>query len=244
MAKKTKKIILLAAILLMIGVLSFTQLPKDPDPFLSDKQVIKRINSFFSEAQPKIIQDRIFLDDTHVFVPFISEDDGYGMSFWIWKNNKWRAASVNEGGEPQVWNGEKKSKIIWNINPKDEVGEIRFFLKKEREFMVADGVDTYQPGMEMMHRITLQEKMYGVEEYPDHWQELMTQYAKIQAKDGQNEFLALGDGLQVFTGFYDAKGKETFPQTSFTGNGYSTGDDFVDVPFLVQVHENELEGEY
>ncbi|WP_285767779.1 hypothetical protein [Peribacillus sp. SI8-4] len=242
MGRKTKKFILLAPVLLIIGILSFINFPKDPDPFPSDEQVIERITSFFSEIRPKIIQDRIFLDDRHVFVPFISEDDGYGMSFWVWKNNEWIAASVSGGGQPMVWNGGEEAVIMWNLNPKDEVGEISIFVKKERDFMVSGELATYQPRMGMMHRIPLEGKMYGAESFPDHWQELIKQYGEIQSSDGQNEFLGLEGGLQVVASFHDAKGKETFPHISFTGNSYSTGDEFVEA--VIQVHENELEGKY
>ncbi|MGG4267166.1 hypothetical protein [Peribacillus simplex] len=136
MTNKIKMIGFITAVISIGGILSFGRFPNAPEPFLSDRQVVERINSTFSEAQPMVIQDQIFLDDTHVFVPFISEDNRYGMSFWVWKGNKWRVASVENSGQPQVWNGEEKSLIMWNMDPKDGISEIKVFMKKDRGFMV------------------------------------------------------------------------------------------------------------
>ncbi|MGE7766284.1 hypothetical protein [Peribacillus sp. NPDC096540] len=244
MTKKSKMIVLITAVILIGGLLLFVRFPKEPKPFLSDKQIIKRINSFFSDAQPKVIQKKIFLDDTHVFVPFISEDNGYGMSFWVWKDNKWRAASVNNGGQPQVWIGEEKSLIMWNMDPRDDVSEIKVFIRKDRGFMVSAGIATYQPGIEMMHSITLQGKPYGVEKYPDNWRILMNHYEKLQAEDGQNEFFQFNDSLQLANDFYDKDGNEVFPEHSSNSNSYTTGNNYVDFPFLIHVEEVELEGTY
>ncbi|MDM5214010.1 hypothetical protein QUF94_21650 [Peribacillus sp. NJ4] len=244
MTKKAKMSVLITAAILIGGILLFVLFPKEPEPFLSEKQIIKRINSIFPEAQPKSIQNKIFLDDTHVFVPFISEENGYGMSFWVWKGNKWKAASVNMGGQPQVWNGEEKSLIMWNMNTKDDVSEIGVFMKVDRDFLVEDGIATYQPGIEMMHSIALKGKTYGVARFPDNWRELMKQYVKLQAEDGQNDFPDFNDPIRLVTNFHDKEGEEIIPEHSFNGNSYTTGYNFVDVHFLVTVQEEELEGAY
>ncbi|MGE7761295.1 hypothetical protein [Peribacillus sp. NPDC097895] len=244
MTHKTKMIVFITAVISMGGILLFGRFPKAPEPFLSNRQVIEQINSNFSEAQPLVIQDQIFLDDTHVFVPFISEDNRYGMSFWVWKGNKWRVASVENRGQPHVWNGEEKSLIMWNMDPKDDISEIRVFMKKDRDFMVSDGKATYQPGIEMMHSIVMQGKMYGVETYPDNWQELMDHFVKLKGEVGQKDFLELNEPIQLAINFYDKDGKETYPEHAFNGNSYTTGNHFVDVPFLVHVEVDELEGTY
>ena len=242
MTKKTKMIVFIIAVISIGGILLFVRFPKEPEPFISDRQVIERINSTFSEAQPRVIQDQIFLDNTHVFVPFINVDNGYGMSFWVWKGNKWRVASVENSGQPQVWDGEEKSLIMWNMDPKDGISEIRVFMKKDRGFMGSDGIATYQPGIEMMHSIVLNGKTYGVGRYPDNWRELMDQYVKLQVEDRQSDFPEFNKLIQLAINFYDKDGNETFPEHSFNGNGYITGDNFLDVPFLVQA--DELEGAY
>ncbi|WP_407408437.1 hypothetical protein, partial [Peribacillus sp.] len=110
------------------------------------------------------------------------------MSFWVWKDKKWRAASVDNGGEPKAWNGEGDSFFMWNLNPKDEVSEIKAFMKKDRNFSVSGDEATYEPGLEMMHSITVEDKSYGVEKYPDSWRTLMDQYAEVQKESSFDEF--------------------------------------------------------
>lgn len=244
MNKKTKTIILLIVIFLIVGVLFIIRAPREPEAFLTDKQVIKRINSFFPEAEPKVIQDVLYLDETHVFVPFINESKEYGMSFWVWKDKKWRTASVDNGGEPKAWNGEGDSFFMWNLNPKDEVSEIKAFMKKDRNFSVSGDEATYEPGLEMMHSITVEDKSYGVEKYPDSWRTLMDQYAEVQKESSFDEFFEDRQTFKIGNRFYDKDGKEVFPTVPTDGIGYGTGNDYVDVPFLWYVEESELEGSY
>ncbi|MFJ7745484.1 hypothetical protein [Peribacillus sp. NPDC097295] len=244
MTKKTKTIILVIVIVLIVGVLSIIQSPREPEAFLTDQQVINRINSFFPEAEPKVIQDVLYLDDTHVFVPFINESKEYGMSFWVWKDNKWRAASVDNGGEPKAWNGEGDSFIMWNLDPKDEVSEIKTFMKKDRNFSVSGDEATYEPGLEMMHSIPIKNKPYGVETYPDSWRTLMDTYAELPGQTRFNEFLEYRQTLKIGNIFYNKDGKQVFPTVPSDGIGYSTGNDYVDVPFLLYLEESELEGSY
>ncbi|MGE7122166.1 hypothetical protein ACQKIC_18360 [Peribacillus sp. NPDC046944] len=244
MNKKTKTIILVMVIVLIVGVLLIIRAPREPEAFLTDKQVIKRINSFFPESEPKIIQDVLYLDETHVFVPFINESKEYGMSFWVWKDNKWRAASVDNGGEPKAWNGEGDSFFMWNLDPKDEVSEIKAFMKKDRNFTVSGDEATYEPGLEMMHSITVEDKSYGVEKYPDSWRTLMDQYAEVQKESSFDEFFEDRQTFKIGNRFYDKDGKEVFPTVPTDGIGYSTGNDYVDVPYLMDLVDDELEGSY
>ena len=245
MTKKKKTIIVVMVMVLIAGILLIIRSPREPEAFLTDKQVIKRINSFFPEAEPKVIQDVLYLDDTHVFVPFINESKEYGMSFWVWKDNKWRAASVDNGGELKAWNGEGDSFIMWNLDPMDEVYEIRTFMKKDRNFSASRDEGTYQPGIEMMHSIMTENKTYGVEKYPDSWRTLMYQYAELQRKTSNfDEFFEVQQSLTLANRFYDKGGKEVFPTPPTNGIGYSTRYDYVDVPYLMDLVDDELEGSY
>lgn len=96
----------------------------------------------------------------------------------------------------------------------------------------------------MMHSIALKGKTYGVARFPDNWRELMKQYVKLQAEDGQNDFPDFNDPIRLVTNFHDKEGEEIIPEHSFNGNSYTTGYNFVDVHFLVTVQEEELEGAY
>lgn len=244
MTKKMKKIILVMVIVLIVGVLLIIRIPRAPEPFLTDQQVINRILSFFPESEPKVIQDVLYLDDTHVFVPFINESKEYGMSFWVWKNNKWRAASVDIGGEPQAWNGKEDSFIMWNIDPRDEVSEIRFFMRNQRSYSVSDDVATYQPGVEMMHSVKLQQQSYGVEKYPERWRLLMDKDVERNHVSIFQDFLGDSQTLQVANGFYGKDGKEVFLEYTTNGNGYTTGNNYIDFPYLLGIQDDELEGTY
>ncbi|MGE7604076.1 hypothetical protein ACQKL5_16520 [Peribacillus sp. NPDC097675] len=244
MTKKTKTIILVIVIVLIVGVLLIIQSPREPEAFLTDKQVIKRINSFFPEAEPKVIQDVLYLDDTHVFVPFINESKEYRMSFWVWKDNKWRAASVDNGGEPKAWNGKKDSFFMWNLDPKDEMSEIKMFMIKDRSFIVSEDEATYEPGLEMMHSIMVEDKSYGVEKYPDSWLTLMDQYTEVQKESIFDGYFEDRQTFKIGNRFYGKDGKAVFPTVPTDGIGYGTGNDYLDVPFLLYLEESELEGSY
>lgn len=245
MTKKTKKIILVMVIVLIVGVLLIIRIPRAPEAFLTDQQVINRINSFFPEAEPKVIQDVLYLDDTHVFVPFINESKEYGMSFWVWKNNKWRAASVaNNGGQLKAWNGEGDSFIMWNLDPKGKVSEIRTFMKNDRSFSVSGDGATYDPGIEMMHSIMVVDETYGVEKYPASWRTLIDQYTDLQKESSFYELFHDRQSLQVANRFYDKDGKEVFPIMPTNGIEYTTEYNYVDVPYLIDLVDEELEGSY
>ncbi|MGG4267165.1 hypothetical protein [Peribacillus simplex] len=94
----------------------------------------------------------------------------------------------------------------------------------------------------MMHSIPLNGKTYGVGRYPANWQELMDQYVKLQVEDRQSDLPEFNNLIRLVINFYDKDGDEAFPEHSFNGNGYSTGNNFLDDPFFVQA--NELEGAY
>src|SRR5690606_3806433 len=96
-----------------------------PSSFPSDDELLNKINETYSRAHATVIQDSIFLDDQHVYVPFINSEGSYGSSFWIWKKGKWRVAGIDTIGEPTVWkineSDPKTYHIVWNIPPENNI---------------------------------------------------------------------------------------------------------------------------
>lgn len=72
----------------------------------------------------------------------------------------------------------------------------------------------------------------------------MDQYTELQGESIFNEFSEYRQALRMGNRFYQKDGKEIFPTVPTDGIGYSTGNDYVDVPFLLYLEESELEGSY
>ena len=241
----SKKTLLITIALLLVGGVAalFFVFPdkEEPKPFLTKEQVINRIGSLLPEAKPSIIQDVIYLDKTHVYVPFIGEEERYGMSFWIWKEDKWRAASVDNTGEPQAWTSGRQSFVMWNLDPKDQISEMRLYLVSNRDFMVSEGVSFYRPRIEMSYTIPLPKTSFGVEKIPDAWQKVMKSYEN-HAKEGDGLSFGNQESIRMGQAFFDEKGKETSPDISYGGHSYETGNAYVNQRYLWYTEQEELEG--
>jgi hypothetical protein len=103
-----------------------------PVSFPTNEQLVKEINSIFPESAASVIQDSISVDERHVVVPFISNEDHYGLSYWVWKKHKWTVAAIDTRGEPKIWKINRKDPLsfhlVWNIHPDDQVSSITYLV--------------------------------------------------------------------------------------------------------------------
>jgi hypothetical protein len=79
----TKKKAWTIASLAVLGLLSLFMIYwfyfAKPVSFPTNEQLVKEINRIFPEASASVIQDTIPVDERHVVVPFISNEDEFGI---------------------------------------------------------------------------------------------------------------------------------------------------------------------
>ncbi|MGG4498966.1 hypothetical protein [Brevibacillus reuszeri] len=209
-----------------------------PTSFPTNEQLVEEMNSIFPEVSANIIQDTIPIDERHVLVPFISKKKDYGLSYWAWKNHKWKVASVNTKGQPMLWkpniNDPSSFYFIWNIDPKDQLSSIHFYLIKDRGYHITKGIEHYSPRVQLEKRVSVQDKSYGLMQLPDDWVTFMNAYIKVDsAKQSPDR--------DMFFGWipYDQKNNELFPEGSINGTLYSNGN--VDLEYVMILNKGDIE---
>jgi hypothetical protein len=207
----------------------------EPKPFLRTNAILEELNQTYPEVSAKTVQDTIFIDSKHIFVPFISERDQYGLSYWVWSNHKWKVAYIENTGQPKLWKISKKDLkthyFVWNIHPQDQLKTLRFFLIRDRGLHGSTDGYTYLPRVQMEKSISIKQKRYGVMELPKDWISFMDSYIKVEsAKQPNSSFQSFIPEHQMYIGWipYDHNGKVTFPERSLNGNGYSMEDVSID----------------
>lgn len=233
-----KKIWFVVLFIFLLSIIGFWFYFSMPTPFPTNQQLIEEMNRIFPKATASIIQDTIPIDERHVLVPFISKKDDYGLSYWVWKNHKWQVASIDTKGEPMLWklnrNDPSSFYFVWNIDPKDQLSSIHFYLIRNRGYRIAEGIERYYPRVQMEKRVPIQEKSYGSMQLSDEWITFMNAYIKVvSAKQFPEQ--------NMFFGWipYDQTNKETFPGSSVNGTSYVNGK--VDLEHVMIVGKRDIE---
>ncbi len=217
-----------------------------PVSFPTNGQLVREINSIFPEASASVIQDSILVDERHVVVPFISNEDHYGLSYWVWKRHKWTVATIDTKGEPKIWKINRKDPssfhLVWNIHPEDQVSSISYYLIRDRGYQITEGIENYVPRVQMEKKVSLQEKSYGVMELPDEWRRLMNAVIEVELKQKPNLFFdPFTPERSLFFGWIPSNqsDNETFPEGSVNGSGYSNGNELIE--HLMILSKGDLE---
>lgn len=239
-----KKSLLLAASLAVIVILSvmvYRHYDSNPSPFPNKNHLIARINHLFPEAAASKIQDTIFIDEKHTFVPFISKTGRYSTSFWEWKNRKWKLESVNTGGEPQLLklhlDDPETFYFIWNIGPRSKLSYGKFYLLRDRRFLVTLGKQNYFPKIQMEKKVSLDAKHYGVLQIPKEWVTVLNSMME-QESVKQANYLFSSEPLNFGWLPFNSKNNVVFPD-DLNGNKFSNyGEHLEMVRFL---DEEEIE---
>jgi hypothetical protein len=230
MRKKLGILIGLVIFVVLSSILIFWFYFSKPVPFPTNEQLVKEINSIFPEAEVDVIQETIPVDTRHVVVPFISNENDNGLSYWVWQRHKWMVATIDTKGEPKIWKINKKDPssfhLVWNINPEDQLSSIRFYLIRDRGFQITEGIENYVPRVQMEKKVSLEEKSFGVMQLPVEWAGFMNSIIKVESAKQTDLFF--NNSFPVHSMYFGwipyAQGdKETFPEGSVNGNGYSNG---------------------
>jgi len=227
-----KKIWSLGFFIILLSIIVYWFYFSRPTSFPTNQQLIEEMNRIFPKATASIIQDTIPIDEHHVLVPFISNNEYYGLSYWVWKNHKWQVASIDTKGEPMLWklnrNDPSSFYFVWNIDPKDQLSSIHFYLIRDRGYRIAEGIERYYPRVQMEKRVPIQEKSYGLMQLSDEWVTFMNAYKQFPEQN-------------MFFGWipYDQTNNETFPGSSVNGTSYVNGK--VDLEHVMIVGKGDIE---
>ncbi len=232
MLKNKKSIIGLSIILVITFIVIYWLYLSKPTAFYSEASLKQIISHTYEGEYAKEIQDIIFIDQKHVFVPYISKENDYGVSFWKWQHHKWKVVNIiDKAGRPRIWkikpNDPSSYVMFWNYSPVDQVNEIKFRLIRERNYMMSNGNIYYAPEIFLDQRVRLHKKTYGFLKYPSDWIKIQ----KLEATAGpkENIFFLQEHGywtsLSMSMTTYDKNGKEVFPEESINGNDYIVEDE-------------------
>lgn len=232
---KNKKTFISLLIFVIASIVFYWFYLSKPTAFYSEARLKGIINHTNDDVYAKEIQDIIFIDQKHVFVPYISKEKDYGLSFWKWQHHKWKIVNIiDKGGTPRIWkikpNDPSTFVTFWNYKPADQVNEIKFRLTRERNYMMSNGNVYYAPEIFLEQRIRLLKKTYGFLKYPSNWSKIQELESKAGPKE--NIFFLQEHGyrtsLTMSMTTYDKNGKEVFPEESINGNDYIVEDELID----------------
>ncbi|MCZ8537107.1 hypothetical protein M9R32_07950 [Paenisporosarcina quisquiliarum] len=234
MSKKKLLIILSILAILLIFSLIYWITSINPSSFPDKEELMEEINHIFPPANVKEIQDTIVLDEKHVFVPFISEENNYGVSHWVWEQRKWELARVNTGGEPHSWRIENEdlstTHLVWNISPEIPIEKLKFYLIKDRSFHITDGIDYYDPGVQLEEIVELSDTSYGAMPLPDSWSSILASYTKLETARQPDIFSNFFIEQYMYLGWmaYDYSGKVLPTVNALNGSGFTGGDEHIE----------------
>ncbi|MGG1675598.1 hypothetical protein ACIFOT_07575 [Neobacillus sp. NRS-1170] len=216
-----------------------------PSSFPANGQLIERMNKVFPTAAVKSIKDIVHVDKRHVFVPFVSEEGRYGVSYWAWKKHNWKLVHIDNTGEPLLWkinsNDPSTYYLLWNSHPDDKVSYIKFYFIRDRGFQGFDGIETYDPRIQLEKKVTLTDRSYGVLRLPVEWSAIVK---SLQQAGNQN----ISDGLinsllpnnnDLFFGYipFDKSDKVAGIKNSVNGSSYTNGD----IDYIRILNKSEIE---
>ncbi|MGM7682607.1 hypothetical protein ACSVDA_10680 [Cytobacillus sp. Hm23] len=227
----------------MFNTVYFTK----PTDFPTNEQLIVEMNNLFPEGKVSKIQDKLYLNEKNVFVPFISENDIYGTSYWVWKKCQWSMVSIDTEGGPIMWQANKKDPhsyyIVWNIDPGEQVAYIDFYLTKKRSYSVTEAVHHYyRPSILLKQNVSILEEPYGAMSIPIEWSTFIEGEKEIESAKNSNtllgQFYYFNRYMLIGYILYDVNHKETALQKSINRHRFSTEN--IDFEYLFRLNENEI----
>ncbi|MFC0560850.1 hypothetical protein [Halalkalibacter alkalisediminis] len=243
---RQKKIWIPAGILLVTIGIFYYFFHSEPPEFLTTDALVETINSYQYGTDSIEIQDMVFLGETHVFVPFVSNKE-YGTSYWVWRNRSWELGGITTIQDPYVWKvdpGDPSTYVVvWNMNRDSDMKEFDIYLLNQRGYSVSHDVHHYTPRVQLDFTVPFEteEHSYGVKPLPDEWVTFLQSFVKVEQSPQPDSFF--NDFFQpssVNFGWmpYDENGEVSFP-SSPNGSGHQYGE--IHLEHLSSIPEYELE---
>ncbi|QDP41989.1 hypothetical protein [Radiobacillus deserti] len=227
--------LLLSLILGGIIILALGYYFRPPGDFPSKQDILNQV------PEAKTIQDIIFLDDKHVYVPFVTNNNGRGFALWVWRNG-WNVISEGDTGEPRIWqvdpNNPDSYFILYNIHPADNIKSIKLYLLRGSYYSVSYGEHTYTPSIKKHVSQDVSEDTYGAIKLPNDWKQLLEGYSRISKQEKQQLIYFSGPTLHFAWNAANEQGEEVKPEGTF-GTGSSTTGHYIINP-LDHISSEEL----
>lgn len=240
-------ILLLIMILIIAGGFVYWYYNSDPIVIPSHEELIKRIDGAYEETEVAKVQDAILVDKRHLFVPYISKNNDYGTSFFVWKKGKWEIESVNTSGQPILWkinlDDPSSYQMVWNFHPDDKFQYAQFYLMRDRGYEVTQGIEFYYPKVQLMKKVKATQTSYGVGKLPKDWVSLIHFANNVQKPERMSDlFMELNpDQYLTFSWqpIYEKKNDDDiFSKRSINDGGFSSGENY---EYISLIDDLELE---
>ena len=150
------------------------------------------------------------------------------MSYWVRNKFGWKLLRMDTRGEPNVWklkaNDPSTHYLLWNIDPKDQLSHIDYYLIRDRNYHITDKLQVYTPRVQLKTTVSMEKQSYGVLQLSEDWVNIWSENLSLP-----------------YIGWipYNVPGQSTFPGNSVNGGGYTQGD--IDLDFVRILNEVELE---
>ncbi|WP_042225086.1 hypothetical protein [Oceanobacillus manasiensis] len=244
-----KKMIPLAILIVLVatGTLLYYFYPSSPEGFYTTDEAKELINEVYPEAKVDVVQEIVKVTDSHAFVPFISQDNYMGASFWEWKNHKWKLTIVKNSLLPKIWRIDEEDPeeayIVWNIHPAMETDKLGISMHRPRHFYEMNEEEHYEPQFQFEEIYSLKEQTYGAKQIPEEWAITLKNYYRIEEVDYLQEFITGNPLMRI--GWYplNEAEEETLPEGGYyQKNGvYANDEKYQTLQYLPMLSEQKLE---
>ncbi|TQR20545.1 hypothetical protein [Psychrobacillus vulpis] len=246
MTKKKLLTFIGSIVLVLATVIIYWFYFSKPTSFPNNEQLVKEMNSLFPECSATVIQDIVQLDEHHVFVPFISEENNYGLSFWVWKHHKWKIEAIDTNGNPRIWKINSKDPstyhFVWNFPSTDYLNYMKLYLIKKRGYHISGNIHHYNPAVQMEEKIVLPEQNFGSLQVPDEWVAVINSMNELNsAKQPDIFFINFFPQQDMYFGWntFDISDNITHPER--LSNSSSFWNEGMDIEYMIFVNDSELE---
>ncbi|MCR2806571.1 hypothetical protein [Paenibacillus soyae] len=196
--RRRKWLAVIAVILAAVAFIFIRTYDGRPGAIPSAEEAAAAINQYEPEADAEVVLDRIRLDDRQLFVPYVSGRGTHGMGFLKWEKGEWKVTRVDPGGSPELrildHSNPSERYIVWNINPQEQMEQIRFYLIRERNAGMSSGIYYYTPRVQMEETADLTKRPYGALPFPEDWADILREEKRM------NQALPGGVLDQLFSG--------------------------------------------
>lgn len=246
MLQKKKIALLLSAVIILVIIgAGYMYLDHHPKPFPSHEAAVGEMGRYNKTAIQEVLEV-IPIDDVHVVVPFVSENNEYGIGLWKWEALSWKLKKIVQRGEPFLWKLKEKDPsshvLIWNMNPSDQISAIDYYLMRERSYYGTDEHNTYQPRIQLKHRVDASTRSYGAIQLPEVWLQLLEdERAANRSSESFSLFSSFSPRSSIAINWLprSAAGEFVFPKHTVNGGSYVLSDVSTSPVYIIDPHDLE-----
>ncbi|MBD3918404.1 hypothetical protein H8B09_06525 [Paenibacillus sp. PR3] len=242
--RRRRLVIVVILIIAAAVIVFFRTYDGKPGPLPNVDEIMAELNEFDSKADAAVVLNNVKLTEQQVFIPFVSSQGIHGMGFLKWEKRKWSVVRVDMSGRPEVRITDHSDPsgryVVWNNNPLEKVKEFRFYLIRDRNAGMSNGVYYYVPRVQMEMLVNVTEHPYGAMPFPDEWAGIMREDEKLNkapaANIMDNLFMqSYSQPSTMYVGYFPVYANDA----PLLGSSSKSGDE--DTEFLMIMNETDLE---